>query len=218
MSAVIRRAGHCGLLVEVDDLAGVLQVNELVAGLRHEAPWNQLVDVVPAATTVLLTTRDATALTEVRHSLARLLAAHSFASELVPGSGARHGDKVFEVPVRYDGPDLDEVGRITGLSRSEVVAAHTGTPWRVAFCGFAPGFPYMVDGDPRLEVPRRKEPRTVVPPGAVGLAGKFSGIYPRESPGGWQLLGTTTLRLWDTDRESPALLQPGMLVRFVEEG
>ena len=99
----------------------------------------------------------------------------------------------------------------------QVVAAHTGTPWRVGFGGFAPGFAYLVGGDSRLEVPRRAEPRTKVPAGSVGLAGEFSGVYPRESPGGWQLIGRTSqsqAALWDVDREQPALLTPGMWVQF----
>ena len=90
-----------------------------------------------------------------------------------------------------------------------MVAAHTGTPWRVAFGGFAPGFAYLVGGDARLQVPRRDSPRTKVPAGAVGLAGEFSGVYPRESPGGWQLIGTTTVAMWDLDRDPPALLAAG---------
>ncbi len=122
-----------------------------------------------------------------------------------------------EVRVRYDGPDLDEVARLTGLTVAEVVAAHTGTPWRVAFGGFAPGFAYLVGGDPRLRVPRRATPRPSVPAGSVGLAGEFSGVYPRSSPGGWQLLGTSEAPLWDERRDPPALLGPGALVRFVDE-
>ena len=86
----------------------------------------------------------------------------------------------------------------------------------VAFCGFAPGFGYLVGADDRLDVPRRSNPRTRVPAGAVALAGKFSGVYPRESPGGWQLLGHTSVRTWDVRREPPALLVPGVRVRFVE--
>jgi KipI family sensor histidine kinase inhibitor len=98
---------------------------------------------------------------------------------------------------------------------AEVVSAHTATPWRVGFGGFAPGFAYLVGGDPRLEVPRRAEPRPSVPAGAVGLAGRYSGIYPRSSPGGWQLIGHTDAVLFDVDADPPALLQPGMTVRFV---
>ena len=97
---------------------------------------------------------------------------------------------------------------------AQVVAAHTDTPWRVGFGGFAPGFAYLVGGDPRLNVPRRSEPRTKVPVGSVGLAGEFSGVYPRESPGGWQLIGHTDAVLWDVQRDNPALLTPGMWVQF----
>ena len=118
----------------------------------------------------------------------------------------------------YDGPDLAEVARLTGLDEDEVVAAHTGTPWRIAFGGFAPGFAYLTGGDERLRVPRRDEPRTTVPAGAVGLAGEFSGVYPRPSPGGWQLIGSTDAPLWDPDRDPPALLGPGGWVRFVVAG
>lgn len=120
-----------------------------------------------------------------------------------------------EVPVTYDGPDLADVARLTDLTEDEVVAAHTGKPWTVAFGGFAPGFSYLVGGDSRLTVARHNSPRTSVPAGAVGLAGEFSGIYPRESPGGWRLLGRTSLTMWDSNRAEPALLAPGMTVRFV---
>ncbi len=125
---------------------------------------------------------------------------------------------VVEISVHYDGPDLTEVAERTGLSPSEVVSAHTGRLWLVGFAGFAPGFAYLVDGDPRLHVPRRPAPRTRVPAGSVGLAGEFSGIYPRASPGGWQLIGRTDQTLWDLDRDPPALLRPGLRVRFVDAG
>jgi KipI family sensor histidine kinase inhibitor len=121
-----------------------------------------------------------------------------------------------EIPVRYDGPDLTAVAEHTGLSTQEIIAAHTGTDWRVAFGGFAPGFAYLSWGDPRLTVPRREEPRTSVAAGSVGLAGDYSAIYPRSSPGGWQLIGHTDVVVFDADRDPPALLQPGMSVRFVE--
>ena len=121
---------------------------------------------------------------------------------------------------------LQEVARLTGLTTEQIVAAHTRSPWRVGFGGFAPGFAYLIggaDADERLNVPRQSEPRTRVPAGSVALAGEFSAIYPRESPGGWQLIGhitDETAALWDIDRDPPALLRPGMWVQFraVSEG
>ena len=133
------------------------------------------------------------------------------------GTAAPEG-AVVEVAVHYDGPDLAEVADLTGLTPAEVVDAHTGTPWTVAFGGFAPGFGYLVGGDPRLRVPRREVSRPSVPAGSVGLAGEFSGVYPRPSPGGWQLIGSTDAVLWDVERDPPALLAPGTTVRFVDAG
>ncbi|MEV7397386.1 allophanate hydrolase subunit 1 [Aeromicrobium sp. NPDC092404] len=130
-------------------------------------------------------------------------------------SSTRPEDAGIEIPVAYDGDDLDEVARLTGLRPAEVVEAHAATPWTVAFGGFAPGFSYLVGGDPRLRVPRRDSPRSRVPAGAVGLAGEFSGVYPRESPGGWQLIGRTDVTMWDSTREPPALLTAGTTVTFV---
>lgn len=121
-----------------------------------------------------------------------------------------------EVPVVYDGPDLDAVARHCGLEPDEVVRRHVASRWTVAFAGFAPGFAYLSGGDPRLEVPRLERPRPRVEAGSVGLAGRFSGVYPRPSPGGWRLIGRTDAPLWDLDRDDPALLHPGDLVRFVE--
>ncbi|MCD9198843.1 5-oxoprolinase subunit B family protein [Aeromicrobium wangtongii] len=132
-----------------------------------------------------------------------------------PGPSAADSGATVEIPVTYDGDDLADVASLTGLTPDEVVAAHTGTPWTVAFTGFAPGFSYLVGGDPRLNVPRRSSPRSSVPPGAVGLAGEFSGVYPRRSPGGWQLIGRTSLAMWDSARDRPALLVAGCTVRFV---
>jgi KipI family sensor histidine kinase inhibitor len=128
-----------------------------------------------------------------------------------------HGD-LLEIPVVYDGQDLDEVGKLTGWGADGVIERHTGTEWTVAFCGFAPGFGYLVSDSGGFDIPRRSTPRTKVPPGAVGLAGEFAGVYPRESPGGWQLIGSTDLQTFDLEREPPALLTPGTRVRFVDQG
>ncbi len=123
-----------------------------------------------------------------------------------------------EVPTVYDGGDLDEVARLWDMTRPEAVRTHTGTDFTVAFLGFAPGFPYCTGLPDRLHVPRRDTPRARVPAGSVGLAGGFTGIYPRESPGGWQLLGHTDLRLWDSSADPPATLAPGTRVRFADAG
>ena len=120
-----------------------------------------------------------------------------------------------EIPVTYDGEDLDDVARLMDLSTVEVIAAHQAALWQVAFCGFAPGFAYMTGDDPRFDLPRREAPRQVIPAGSVALAGRFCGIYPQASPGGWQLIGRTRLAMFDLSRAPAALLRPGMPARFV---
>ncbi|NEG55287.1 5-oxoprolinase subunit B/C family protein [Bifidobacterium platyrrhinorum] len=122
--------------------------------------------------------------------------------------------RIVEIPVTYAGEDLDDVAELLGVSADEVVARHSGHPWTVAFGGFAPGFDYLTGGDPIFDVPRRSTPRVAVPAGSVGLAGTFSGVYPRASSGGWQLIGTTTAPMWDDAADPPALLRPGDTVRF----
>jgi KipI family sensor histidine kinase inhibitor len=117
--------------------------------------------------------------------------------------------------VSHDGPDLDEVGALSGLSRDELISLHTGATLTAAFCGFVPGFAYLTGVDPRLQVARRTSPRTRVEAGAVGLAGEFTGVYPRASPGGWQVIGHTALPMWDVARDPPNLLAPGARVKFV---
>jgi KipI family sensor histidine kinase inhibitor len=193
--------GDTGLLLEVADLDAVLAV---AAAVDAERDALGLLDVVPGARTVLVTFPPGADPVPAR--LQRLAAA-------APPLEARDGDET-TIEVTYDGPDLDDVAALTGLTPDEVVAAHTGTPWRVGFGGFAPGFAYLVGGDPRLHVPRRAEPRTAVPAGSVGLAGEHSGVYPRASPGGWQLLGRTDLAVFDVDRDPAALLRPGVRIQF----
>ncbi|TYL45980.1 allophanate hydrolase subunit 1 [Nocardioides sp. BGMRC 2183] len=207
--------GDRGLLLEVADTETVVAATD---ALRALAQVEELVvDLVPAARTVLLVARPGVDPRRLRELLPPpdALVADRPANRAGGGDGPGSADEV-EIPVTYDGPDLDEVGELTGLGPAGVVAAHTGGVWRVAFCGFAPGFGYLVGGDPRLEVPRHETPRQRVPVGAVGLAGTFSGVYPRSSPGGWQLIGRTDLVLWDVDRQPPALLAPGTSVRFVD--
>jgi KipI family sensor histidine kinase inhibitor len=207
-SVQIRDYGDRALLLEFE---GTDEVLAWSAAIRA-ADLPGALDIVPASRTVLIKLADNRYQAPTRQRLGKLDVAAASASA---ADGEVHID--VQIDVVYDGPDLDEVARLTGLTADQVVAAHTETPWRVGFGGFAPGFAYLVGGDRRLEVPRRAEPRTKVPVGAVGLAGEFSGVYPRESPGGWQLIGRTAdgqAALWDIDREPPALLMPGMWVQF----
>ncbi len=204
--------GDQALLLQFDSTAEVLAWSEVL----RDADLSGAVDIVPAARTVLIKLDGARYQGMVRQQIGKLrLAPDSLERATAPVGG--RADVVIDVV--YDGADLDEVARLTGLPPREVVAAHTQRPWRVGFAGFAPGFGYLVGGDERLNVPRRPEPRTKVPAGSVGLAGAFSGVYPRESPGGWQLIGHTSkdqARLWDVDRDPPALLMPGQWVSFRE--
>ncbi|MFE3292930.1 allophanate hydrolase subunit 1 [Rhodococcus sp. NPDC059234] len=195
-------AGDSAVLVEYDDLDAVLGHFRALDTARRAG----VLDLVPAARTILVrfdrATTDRDAVVRWLRETEPLVAAPAEVAEPV------------RIGVRYDGPDLTEVGRLTGLGVDGVIAAHTGSRWTVAFSGFAPGFGYLVGGDPALRVPRRETPRVAVPAGSVGLAGEFTGVYPRSSPGGWQLIGSTDARVWDSEREPPALLRPGVTVRF----
>jgi KipI family sensor histidine kinase inhibitor len=176
----------------------------VAVAFREQAPPG-VVDVVPAAETVLVSCDAAASLAAV------IERCHAVT---VKGSGAR-GDTLVEVPTRYDGADLADVAAAVGLDVDEVVRLHVEGDYRVTFCGFAPGFGYLTGLDPRLHLPRRATPRTAVPAGSVAIADRFAAVYPRASPGGWHLLGTTDIVLFDPDRTPPALLAPGARVRFV---
>lgn len=193
------------LLVELDDLEQTLA---LFAALQGR-PIEGVTELVPAARTVLVVFQPGVV---SRAALIADIGARDTSSRV-----ARDG-KLIEIPVHYNGEDLDDVAQHLGITREEVVRRHTGGIYSVAFTGFAPGFAYLSGGDPTLDVPRRKTPRTRIPAGAVALAGTFSGVYPQASPGGWQILGVTPVAMWDLNRETPALLQPGYRVRFVDVG
>jgi KipI family sensor histidine kinase inhibitor len=199
--------GDRALLLEFGGTAEVLAWSDAL----RDAGLPGVLDVVPASRTVLLKLADHRYQAPVRHRLSKLSIDHVAVDEVAAPIDGRAD---VELDVVYDGPDLEEVARLSGLTPDEVVAVHTATPLRVGFGGFAPGFAYLVGGDQRLHVPRRSEPRTRVPAGSVALAGEFSGVYPRESPGGWQLIGHTDAVLWDVDHDPPALLTPGHTVRF----
>lgn len=197
--------GRQAVLLEVDDSALVPAAYAQVLALVASGALHRPREVVPAAKTVLVDGVD-------------LGVAVAVLSGLDPVSGS--GEPLAEPAVRhtilvsYEGPDLGVVAEQWGCRESEVVERHQVTEFVVAFCGFAPGFPYLL-GRPELPVVRRRqEPRTRVPAGAVGLAAEYCGIYPREMPGGWLLVGRTEARLFDALRDRPALLQPGDRVRF----
>lgn len=197
MNVTVRPAGDQGALIELPDNGAALRL----AGLLREER-SDLLDVVIGHTTVLVTW--AGEKPDLDDAVKRALVAE-----------AGPAGRLVEIPVVYDGPDLDEVARLTGLSPEEVIARHTGAEHVAAFIGFQPGFAYLTGGDTLLHVPRRDVPRTRVPGGTVAIAGPYSGVYPRESPGGWRLLGSTTALMFDPAREPPALLAPGDRVRFV---
>lgn len=193
----LRAVGPHAVLVEVDDADDALALATWARALPVPAT-----EVVPAARTVLFDgVSDPDTLTSVLRSWA-------------PGRPAPTGDLV-ELPVTYDGPDLGFVAEAWGTDVAGVVARHTEVEYVAAFCGFAPGFSYLRGLPADLAVPRLDSPRPSVPPGSVGLAGAWCGVYPSASPGGWRLLGRTDATLWDQDREQPALLAPGTRVVFV---
>jgi 5-oxoprolinase (ATP-hydrolysing) subunit B len=197
----VLRCGVEGALVELDDRD---QAHALYGGLRA-APPEGVVELVPAARTVLVR------FDRRRTGFARLAEVISSQPLVAADQGA--GAEIV-VPVRYDGADLAEVASATGLTRAEVVRRHTAARYTVAFCGFAPGFAYLTGLDPVLHLPRRATPRTAVPAGSVALADQYTGIYPRSSPGGWRLIGTSELTVWDLERDPPTVLVPGSAVRF----
>ncbi|MGY0465858.1 5-oxoprolinase subunit B family protein [Kitasatospora sp. cg17-2] len=204
----ILRYGSRALLVEVADLDRAARLH---TALLRDLPPGAL-ELVPAARTVLVRYDPRTT------DPARLTAALRAVDLRPSDSTAAAGAGTVEIPVRYDGADLAEVARLCGLTVPGVVARHCAAVYRVAFCGFAPGFAYLTGGDPVLRVPRRAVPRTRVPAGAVAVADEFTGVYPRESPGGWQLLGTTGMSLWDPEADPPTPLVPGTAVRFTQVG
>ena len=191
------------LLVELADLDATLA---LLNALQRQ-PIAGVEELVPAARTILVQFRPA-AVTAAQ--IVRDIATRDISGR------AERSDVLVEIPVHYNGEDLADVAELLGISQEEVVRRHTGSEYTVAFTGFAPGFGYLVGGDPIFNLPRRSSPRTRVPAGSVALAGTFSAVYPQASPGGWQLIGVTDTPMWDLSRELPALLQPGYRVRFVD--
>ena len=196
----VRAVGTRAVLAELSGTQDVLALQALL--LESPLPGQQ--DVLAAAETVLVKADSPAS--------ARRIGALLLQLDLTTPTHRDGGLVVLDTV--YDGEDLAEVGTLTGLGADGVIAAHSGQIWTVAFAGFAPGFGYMVGENQALEVPRRSSPRTAVPAGSVALAGNYSAVYPRSSPGGWQLIGRTKAKMWDLDREQPALASPGHRVQF----
>jgi KipI family sensor histidine kinase inhibitor len=197
------------VLVELRDLDEVLALH---ASLTSQ-PLDGIEEMLPAARTLMLRfDPDRLSAKTLEEALAqRDLTAQQGVSRASWGP-------VVEIPMRYDGEDLAEVAQLVGLEVDDIIRRHQQSDFRVAFCGFAPGFAYLVGGDPALQVPRRSTPRPQVPAGSVALGGVYCGVYPQATPGGWRIIGATSLKMWDVDRDPPALLTPGMRVRFREVG
>ena len=179
------------------------------AALAHQlrSSLNGLVEAVPGHDTLLL-----------QWQAGRLGEAElrSVLATAAKGAVEQQGVDAIEIQIVYDGEDLAAVAKATGHSVAEVIDLHSSAEYEAAFCGFAPGFAYLVGLPPELHLPRRSNPRTRVPRGSVAIAGEYSGVYPGVSPGGWHLLGTTRLRLFDPSSDAPALINPGAKVRFVK--
>lgn len=209
MSSRALPMGDRAVLLEYDSLEAALGAYRGLEAARTPG----VIDLVPAARTVLVRVDPRVLSPRAAGAWARGVAPLPDAplpNLPLPDGGA---DAVV-VPVRYDGADLADAAAALDRSPEALVAWHSGLVWTSAFIGFAPGFAYLVAEGHRTEVPRRATSRPVVPAGAVGLAGPFTGVYPRASPGGWRLIGRTDAVLWDAAADRPALLSPGTRVRF----
>ena len=200
---VILPMGERALLVELGTLDEVLALHRR---LEASTPAG-VAELVPAARTVLVV---------VDPKTLPLSAARAWIERATGAAGRRDAEgPLVEMEITYDGPDLTSTAELFGIGPGELVRRHLAAPWRVAFTGFAPGFGYLVSDAWDFDVPRLDAPRTRVPSGAVGLAAGFTGAYPRETPGGWRLIGTTRAPLLTPSSSDPALLTPGARVRFV---
>ena len=204
MSRRLLPSGDAAVLVECDSLEEVLALHNALAA----DPRPGVVELVPAARTILVAVDPARLPLESAATWVRRIPVEA-GSRLT----GRTADEV-TIPVVYDGDDLHQTAGLLGVSPEALTARHQAAEWRVAFVGFAPGFGYLVSDDWPFEVPRLDAPRTRVPAGAIAVAGAFAGAYPRQSPGGWRLIGRTDAPLWSPESDPPALLVPGRRVRF----
>jgi len=208
----VKSAGDAALLLEITPLVLDGNAAARIAAVIRAAAVPGVIDVVPGASTVLVTFRPGE---DLASELLRLAGG---ASPAGPQAGSPAVDPLVVDPLVidtvYDGPDLGDVAARTGLTIAEVIARHEAAEYRVGWLGFSPGFAYLTGLDPRLAVPRLDTPRVAVPAGSVAIAGGLAAVYPAQSPGGWRLLGRTAAAVWDPDRDPPALFSPGRRVRF----
>jgi KipI family sensor histidine kinase inhibitor len=198
---IVQPYGDAAVLVEPGDPTAVLALCDAASVL------DGVLEVIPAARTLLVRFDPGVATgTTLRAALEGALTADH------PGRPEVQG--TVELAVHYDGADLPAVADEVGCTVDALIERHAAAEYTVAFCGFSPGFAYLTGTEPALHVPRLASPRTSVPAGSVAIAGEFTGVYPRSSPGGWRLLGRTDAVLWDLRRTPPALLAPGTRVRF----
>lgn len=208
----IHPLGDSALLCSLPAPATLVQQQRIWALAEQASQWEEVSEVVPGMNNLTLIThrpvRDLATLTErITKAWPRL-------------NVQQHAGRTVEIPVVYGGsggPDLGNVAAHTGLSVDEVIARHSGGEYVVYFIGFMPGFAYMGGLAPELATPRHTTPRVSIPAGSVGIGGEQTGIYPMASPGGWQLLGRTSLQLFDPRQAAPTLLRPGDRVRFTVE-
>ena len=196
----LRPVGERGLLVELADNRTAQQFARHVRARFS----GRVQEVVPGHTTVLIVGIEE-----------RLRAAELAGFRPGAGSPAQAADPL-TITVSYDGPDLHAVAAACGFSPEEVVRRHCRAQYTVAFIGFAPGVAYLIGGDRTLRPGRRDQPRERVPAGAVAIAGEYAAVYPRASPGGWQLIGHTDAVMFDAERDPPARAAPGARVRFAQ--
>lgn len=210
--------GDCAVLVRVGDAIDAethARVRAVLDMLDRE-PVSGVIELVPAYTAVAVHYEPeafaggdgpfARVTAEIEDRLRHL-------EVVAPGPG-----RLIEVPVRYggeEGPDLEELAHYTGLTPEQVVSAHAAAEYTVYMIGFSPGFPYLAGLPERLAMPRRDSPRVAVPQGSIGIGGRQTGIYPIQTPGGWRIIGRTSLRLFRPEADPPTLLQLGDRVRFL---
>lgn len=201
---------HLGATTPPIDAGTNARVHRLATRLRAVAA-DRLIDLVPAYASLAVFFDDAKIDADTLRALIETLLADDCIET------AASSPRVIEIPVVYGGAfgeDLEDAARTLGLSPDALIERHSAALYTVAMIGFAPGFPYLSGLDPALALPRLATPRTRVPAGSVAIGGAQTGLYPRESPGGWRLLGRTPLTLFDPQRTSPSLLAPGDCVRF----